>query len=243
MMKKLFFAVVAVAALTFASCGNKSNANAEAVDNAKVDTTALASEAELIYNALRAQLVKALDEGNAAKLTTALANFEAAYKTLANSGKLEDLRTFGVRIKNLISEQADNIKKVADGDVTISSLVSDIEGLPTSSDITLEDAKSAVSEKAVGMANEGLQKGADAAATVEEAENALKEDFANAKNTAKAAADEVENSANEVAKDAEKGMNNVKGDFEKAKQGIEKAAKKVEKDTNKTINDIKGQTK
>lgn len=252
MMRKLFFAVVAVAALTFASCGNKSNANAEAVDSTTVDTTALAPETMTTFKALSAQLISALDEGSADAVTQALANFEAMYKTLANTGNLEDLKGYGVLVKNLIAENADKIKSVANGNATIASLVSSIEALPTSAGVTLEDAKSAVSEQAVGLANESLQKGASAEATAEAATEALKnasaaakesmEDAAaNAKSAAKAAADQVASDAEKTANEAKEGINNAVKDVEKSVNKTTKEAKqKTGEAIDKASNAVKG---
>lgn len=236
MMKKLFLAIVAVAAITFTSCGNKSNANAEAADSARVDTTALAPETKSTFNALRAQLLKALDEGNAEEVTTALANFEAAYKTLANSGELEDLKGYGMLVKDFVAGQADKIKSVAGGDATIANLVSGIEALPTSAEVTIEDARSAVSGRVVGLANESLQKGAAVEATAEAAAKALKNapaaakeavknTVSDAKNAAEAAAAEA---ANNAAKEAGKKMDNTTNEAKKkASDAIDNASNKV----------------
>lgn len=245
MMKKLFFAIVAVAAITFTSCGNKTNANAEAADSAMVDTTALAPETMSTFNALKAQLIKALDEGNAEGVTTALANFEAAYKTLANSGELEDLKGYGMLVKNFVAEQADKIKSVASGDVTIANLVSGIEALPTSAEATLEDAKSAVSEKAISLANESLQKGAAAEATAEAAAEALKNAPAAAKeameNTVSNAKAAAAAAANEAANNAKENMDNAAKDAEKKMDDATNEAKKKTGDAiDNASNKLKG---
>ncbi|MDD2602275.1 MAG: hypothetical protein PHX91_04945, partial [Prevotella sp.] len=60
-MKKLFFAVLAIAALTISSCGNKTKNAAEATDSlvdstAVVDTTALAPETQSMFKILSYKL-------------------------------------------------------------------------------------------------------------------------------------------------------------------------------------------
>jgi hypothetical protein len=239
-MKKLFFAVAAVAALTFASCGNKSNANAEAADSLKdstmVDAADLAPETVSTFNALSTQLTDALEEGNTEEVTQALANLEAAYKTLANSGNLEEVKGYGLRVKKLIAEHEAKIKSVADGDVTIANLISGIEALPTSAEMTLNDAKNAVSNDVVDLASEALQRGAAAEASAEAAAEALKNAPAAAKEAAKEAAEnavsEAKNAANaaanEAANNARENVDNAANDAkQKAGAAIDDAASKV----------------
>lgn len=231
-MKKVFFAVAAVAALSFASCGNKTNANAEAADSIAtemVDTTALAPETKSTFEALSAQVTKALDGNDTQSLTTALANIAAAYKTLANSGKLEELKGYGQLVKNFVNEHADKIKSVAGENATINSLISGIQALPTDANATLDAAKAAVSDKTVGLAAEALQKGAAAGATAEAAAEALK-------NAPTAATEAVNNAVNNAKEQAQQKANEaVDAAKEKAQQKVDEAAKK----TNEAVNNAK----
>lgn len=231
-MKKLFVAVAAVAALSFASCGNKTNAVADAADSLaaeQVDTTALAPETKSTFDALVAQLTKALDGNDAKGLTTALANLAATYKTIANSGKLEELKSYGQLVKNFVTEHADKIKSVAGNNSAISNLVSNIQSLPTDAGATLDAAKAAVSNETVGLASAALQKGAAAGATAEAAAAALK--------AAPAAATEaVSNAANKAVDNAkEKAAETV----DAAKAKVQEKANAAAEKTNEAVNNAK----
>lgn len=223
-MKKLFFAVAAVAALSFASCGNKTSAPADTADTAAVetvDTTALAPETMSSFNALKGQLSKAIEGNDAKSITTALANLAATYKTLANTGKLEELKGYGQLVKNFVTEHSDKIKAVAGNNAAIAKLVEGIKALPTDANATVDAAKAAVSAETVGLASSALQKGAAAGATAEAAAAALKD----APEAAAKAVDAAVNDAKEKASEAAtKAVDNAK---EKANQAVDNAKQKA----------------
>lgn len=239
-MKKLFFAVAVVAAISFASCGNKTNANAEAADSLAdttlVDTTALAPETMSTFNALSSQVTSALNGGDAKSLTTALANLVATYKTFANSGKLEELKGYGRLVKNFVNQHADKIKSIAGDNAAVTGLLNGIQALPTDASATLEAAKNAVSADAVGLASSALQKGAAAGATAEAAAEALKNAPATATEAVnkavtdakasveKKATETVSNAKEKANEAADKAVNNAK---EKAGAAVDDAASKI----------------
>ncbi|MGI6242457.1 MAG: hypothetical protein ACOYJK_02790 [Prevotella sp.] len=251
-MKKLLFAVVAVAALTFASCGNKSKTNAEApVDSAMLDTASLSSETKVIFKTLSLQLTSALDGNDVEGVSKALANLAAMYKTLANSGNLTDMRIYGRLAQNLVDEHSDAINSIGDENETVSKLYSCIKDLPVSDDATLEDAKDAVSDEAVNLASESFQKGALAGATAEAAAEALGNAATNAKNAAVDAADNAVDNAKEGLNEAKENVNeatkkaseDVEEAAKNAKEGLDKATKKAGNAIDNAADKVKDQFK
>ena len=84
----------AVIAITFASCGNKTNANAETTDTT-VDTTAVSNTtvnaaADSITSALSSQL----GAKDATTLQTTIATIQAKYAELVKSGNLEEAKVY-----------------------------------------------------------------------------------------------------------------------------------------------------
>jgi hypothetical protein len=239
-MKKILFLAAAVAAMTFAACGNKSQSAAPAADSAQsdsvaaVDTASLAPEAKAALGALTLQLQKAVESKDPKAVTTALANLEATYKTLVNTGNLEDAKTYGSAIKQFVSESADSIKQIASGNTTIAELVNGIANLPTTAETTAEQAKAAVSEDVVNLASSAIAKGASAKATAETAAAALKNAPATAASVASAAA----TTAVETAKtNAENKVNEkVNETKEKANDAVNKAANKANEAVNNAAN-------
>lgn len=257
-MKKIVLAIAAVAAMTFASCGNKANQEAAATDStatdsvAAVDTTALAPTTKKSLNTLTGQLTQQLQAKDAKGVTTTLATLEATYKALVNAGQLDDAKTYGKAIQNFIAQNAETIKTVASGNTTIASLVDGIKNLPTTAETTAEQAKQAVTDDAVSLAAPYIQKAAAASATAAAAKAALESAPTAAKATAaaaKAAVDAapaaakaaVEGAANQAVNTAKTAAENkVNSEVNKAQtkaaEKVEKAQKKANDEVNKAAN-------
>lgn len=245
-MKKLLFAVAAVAAVAFASCGSKPKAG---VENAEpvVDTTALAPELKVSFEALSSHLTNALNNNDSAEVSKALANLVTMYKTLANSGQIEELKRYGIRVKSLVEEHAAEIKNLAAESPAIAKLYANVEALPVAANTTLEEAKAAVPEETVGMASKALQKGAEAGATAEAATEALKnapaaaneavsKAMADTKETTKEAVEDAKQEVSEAAGNTKHAAKKVAND---AKQEVSEAAGKTKNATNKAVNNAK----
>ncbi|MGI6232175.1 MAG: hypothetical protein ACOYJF_04900 [Prevotella sp.] len=236
-MKKIFLFATVVAAMTVASCGNKSQSAAPAADSVsadsveQVDTAALSSEVKTMMNTLTGQLSEALKTKDPKALTTSLANLEVTYKTLVNSGQLEAAKSYGSAVKQFVNENAETIKTVASGNTTVASLVEGIKNLPTTAETTAEQAKAAVSSDAISLASAAIAKGADAKATVETATEALKNLPSNLTEAANTAANTaVENAKTQAENKVNEKVNSVK---EKANNEVNKAAQKATNEVNK----------
>lgn len=234
-MKKLLFTIAAIAVLVFVSCGSKSKTKTETAEPL-VDTTALAPDLKLGFDALSTQLTNALKSNDAESVTKALANLTAMYKTLANSGQLDELKRYGMLAKNLVEEYAGEIKNLATEIPAISKLYSNIEALPVSANTTLDEAKAAVSDEAISMASESFQKGAQAGATAEAAAEALKNAPAAAKETMNEALSDTKEAANDAANVAKKDMEEAANN---TKEAANQAAKSAKKEMSDAVNNTK----
>ena len=225
-MKKVIIFAAAIA-LTLASCGNKSQGNAadadstastENVDSASVknaegevvDETALTDDSKATITQLGTQLQKAIAAKDGKATITTLANLQTIYKNLVAQGKLDEAKAYGASIKKLVSENAESIKNVADGNTTILQLIDGVKNLPTSAATTAEQAKAAIKNApaaaktaAEGAANKAVSDAKTAAENKVNSEvQKANEKATAAANAAKAKAEAKVNEAKQKANDA-----------------------------------------
>jgi len=175
-MKKMIFAVMAIAAISFTtSCGNKTQQAGEAVDSvALVDSLAEAAAQEDI-NAISGLF----ESGDAAKLQETLAAVKEKVVALIKENP-EIAKEYVAKVQNFLKENADKVKAVI-GDnaaaaaafaaVTEADAESMVNGLLQSVSDAAEDAKDAATEAvedakdaAVDAAKEKANEAVDAAA-------------------------------------------------------------------------------
>lgn len=259
-MKKLFICA-AVLALTFSSCGNKTQNNAANADSTEVaDTTAAAAdnqstelpaEQQTTVSNLTAELQKAIDAKDPQAAISTLANLQTIYKNLVEQGKLDEAKAYGSAIKKFVGDNAEAIKNVAAGNTTVADLVSGIANLPTSAAATAEQAKAAISADAVSLASPVIAKGETAVATAKAAAEAVKNAPAAVKNAAESAAKATVNNAKNAAeqkatetvnKETQKAADAVNKEKQKAadkvNEGRKKANEAVNKAANKALKDL-----
>lgn len=229
MMKKIFVMIIAVAAMVLASCGNKTNAGAandsDSVAMGDSALTVLTPETQKTIDALTGELSKDVESKDNQKVISSLANLQAIYKNLVESGKLEEAKGYGTAIKQFVSEHADAIKQAAAGNTTIASLIEGIKNLPTTAETTADQAKAAVVSDVTKLASPAIAKGATAVADAQAAAEAVKNAPAAVKNAAENAANTAVSNAENAAKDkANSEMSKAK---DKANDAINKAANKA----------------
>ena len=215
-MKKSFIIVMAALAMTFASCGSRTE-KAAGVDSAQTEAVAdsaaaaLSEENQKTVDALTAELENDLKAGDNSKIISSLANMQTIYKNLVEAGKIEEAAAYGSAIKNFINSNAESLKGVVSGNATIASLVSGIQNLPTSAETTAEAAKSAVASEVVSLASPAIQKGTTLVESAQAAAEAVKNAPASVKAAAENAATTAVSSAKTAAKTAaDNAVNNAK---------------------------------
>lgn len=252
MKKAIIFA--AALALTFSSCGNKTQNAAANADSAAVvaneeSGAELSADNQTTIDNLTAELQKAIDAKDAKTTISVLANLQTIYKNLAEEGKLEEAKAYGSAIKKFVNDNAETLKTIASGNSTVESLVNGIVNLPTSAAATAEDAKAAITSDVVKLASPAIAKGetvvetAKAAAEMvknapESVKNAAKSAVNNAastaENAAKTAVDDAAAKANAAAAEGKKKLEEKRNaDRQKAAEKVNEANKKANEAVNK----------
>ena len=173
-MKKLFAMVMAVAAISFVSCGNKTDKGECcdsiecACDTCKCDPCdcAKACAKECGECPIKA-LAEKLEAGDAEGVTAAFAEAQEKLEALVAEGKTEEAQKVGSAIQQFIET---NKEKLADAKITVDNIVATIAGLPAAAEATAEagveavkaDAK-ATADAAVDAANAKVKEVTDAA--------------------------------------------------------------------------------
>lgn len=205
-MRKLLLLAGAVLAITFTSCGNKNKAQAPANDSDST-TTVVSTAADSINEVLSDKL----SSSNKQDVTTTLESLQAKYQELVKEGKTAEAATYASQVQAFINKHANEIKTVASGDATISSLVNGIKNLPTNAESAAKEAVSSVKSDAENAANTAVSN------TKTAAENKVNSAVNDAKSKANTAVTNAQNKANKKVEEANK----------KANDAVNKAANKA----------------
>jgi len=189
-MKKFILAVMAVAAIGFTACGNKTQ-QGEAVDSvAIVDSIATAAAQEDI-NAISGLL----EAGDAAKLQEALAVVKEKIAAFIKENP-EVAKEYVVKVQDFLKENADKVKAVVGDNAAVAAAVSAVTEIEPANVVnglleTVGDAATEAKDAAIDAANQKIEEGKQAV-----------EDKANeAKDAAKQKAnDAIDNAAKDVKK-------------------------------------------
>lgn len=241
-MKKAFVFAAALA-LTFSSCGNKTQNTAANADSAAVVANEeggaeLSEDNKTTIDNLTAELQKAIDAKDAKTTISVLANLQTIYKNLAEEGKLEEAKAYGSAIKKFVNDNAESLKTIASGNSTVESLVNGIINLPTSAAATAEDAKAAITSDVVQLASPAIAKGETVVETAKAAAEMVKnapETVKNAaENAAKAAVDDAATKASNAAAEGKKKLEEKRNaERQKAAEKVNEANKKANEAVNK----------
>ena len=202
-MKKIILAVMAVAAIGFTSCGNKTQ-QAEAVDSVAIIDSLAGAAAQTDIDAISALL----NGGDATKLGEALAAVKEKIAKLIKENP-EVAKEYVAKVQNFLSENSEKIQAVVGQNETVQIAVNAlteaepddiIKGFLTS----VGDAATEVKDAAVDAANEQV---AAAKQAVEDKANEAK-DAADKKvqETKDAAKQKANDAIDNAAKDVKKGL-------------------------------------
>lgn len=161
-MKKSHFLTIAFAALAMVSCGNKNdNANntedSTTIEEDSTIVSGVSQELQPTLEALISNFNQNVDKNDANALATTLADMQVVYKNLVDEGKLEEAKTYGQAIQKYVSEHANELQAMAEGN-NIPSLVEGVKNLPVSAETTIEEAKQAVISTVVSKASPEIAK-------------------------------------------------------------------------------------
>lgn len=223
-MKKIFFAMAALAAMTFTACGNQT-AQGDENDSIPADSVVLEEEGvaeatEAATTAITA-LADQLKVEDTASLTAKIEEIKTYVQNLIQSGKLEAAKVYVEKVQNFISENEEKLSAL------------NIDGTP------VKDLLSKVT--ALADAPELLNDAADAAAAGKEAVESAVEDAKSKTNDAVEAAkakaqEKVDAAKAEAAAKANEAV-------ESAKSKAYEAGKKAGEDAKKALNDAANEAK
>lgn len=156
-MKKIFYAIMAVAAITFSAC----NGTAQGGDNTdSIATDSVVAEApEADVDATITALSAALADNDAEQTQTLLEKAQAYIAKLQADGKLAEASAYIAKLQQFISENEEKIAQFTAGNETLNNIVTAVKAIPVDAAALAGDAKDAV----VGAATDAANAATDAA--------------------------------------------------------------------------------
>lgn len=156
-MKKIFYAIVAVAAITFSAC-NGTAKGGEETDSINADSV-VAEAPEANVDAIISSLSTAVADNDAEATQTFLQKAQAYIAKLQEEGKLEEAKVYIAKLQQFISENEEKITQLTAGNETLGNIVSAVKAIPVDAAALAGDAKDAV----VGAATDAANAATDAA--------------------------------------------------------------------------------
>ena len=153
-MKKIFYVIVAIAAITFSACNGTAKGGAE-TDSIAVDDSAVPTPPEANVDATISALSKAVADDDA----------EATQSLLAKA------QAYIAKLQQFISENEEKIAQFTAGNETLNNIVSAVKALPVDAAALAGDAKDAVVGAANDAANAATNAANDAANAANDAAN------------------------------------------------------------------------
>ena len=202
-MKKILLAVMAVAAIGFTACGNKTQ-QAEAVDSVAIVDSLAGAAAQADIDAISALL----NGGDATKLQEALAAVKEKIATLIKENP-EVAKEYVAKVQTFLKDNADKVKAVVGDNAAVQTAVSAITETEPADIVngfltSVGDAATEVKDAAVDAANQQVDAAKQA---VEDKANEVK-DAADKKvqETKDAAKQKANDAIDNAAKDVKKGL-------------------------------------
>ena len=192
-MKKILLAVMAVAAISFTSCGNKTQAVAEETVDSAAIVDSLANEAA---DATIAALSEQIEANDANKLQEVIETIKVKVAELLKTNP-EIAQEYVAKVQNFLKENADKVKAVIGDNAAAAAAIAAITDVEPQSVVnglleTVGQAATDVKDAAVDAAN----------AQVDAAKAAVEEKANEAKDAAKEKANEAIDNAADGAKKA-----------------------------------------
>ena len=206
-MKKVLFVVMAVVAIGFASCGNKTQGSAEATDSVAVLN--VEDETAATINALAEQL----EAKDANKLQEVLTAVQAKVKELIATDP-EAAKNLVSQVQAFLKENAEKIKAFAGDNAAVASAVAALTETPAESIInSLSSLGDSVQNATKDAANQAVDKVGN---MIDDASNKISE-------TADAVANKIDSVVSDLSAKADNLVNNAKDAANKVKDAAEKA--------------------
>ncbi len=199
-MKKILLSVMAVAAIGFTSCGNKTQ-QGEAVDSVAIVDSIATGAAQETIDALSADI----EAGDVSKLQATLESIKASVAQLLKENP-EVAKEYVAKVQTFLKENADKVKAVVGDNAAVAAAVSAVTEIEPEAVVSglleqVGDAATEVKDAAVDAANQKVEEAKDAAnQKVEEAKAAADKKVEDTKNAAKQKTNEAIDNAAASAK-------------------------------------------
>ena len=166
-MKKILFAVMAVFAIGFTSCGNKTQAPADEVDSAAIIDSLAEEAANLSISALSEQI----EAGDASKLQAVLETVKVKVTELIKTNP-EIAKEYVAKVQNFLKENADKVKALVGDNAAVAAAVSAITDIEPENVVngflqSVGDAAEAAKDSVVGAVENAKDAAVDADKTKE----------------------------------------------------------------------------
>ena len=201
-MKKIVFAVMAMVAIGFTACGNKTQQAEVAVDSAAIVDSLASAAAQTDIDAISALL----NGGDATKLQEALAAVKEKIATLIKENP-EVAKEYVAKVQDFLKENSDKVKAIVGDNVAAATALSAVTETAPADIVngflnTVGEAATDAKDAAVDAANNAKDAAVDAAnQKVDEAKKAVEDKANEAKDAAKQKAnDAIDNAAKDVKK-------------------------------------------
>ena len=161
-MKKIFYVIVAIAAITFSACNGTAKGGAE-TDSIAVDDSAVPTPPEANVDATISALSKAVADDDAEATQSLLAKAQAYIAKLQEEGKLEEAKVYIAKLQQFISENEEKIAQFTAGNETLNNIVSAVKALPVDVANAATDAANNAVESGKKEAGKAIDNAAGAA--------------------------------------------------------------------------------
>jgi len=178
-MKKILLAVMAVAAIGFTSCGNKTqqaDAETAAVDSVAIVDSIAQGAAQETIDALSADL----EANDVSKLQATLESIKVKIAEIVKNNP-EVAKEYVVKVQNFLKENADKVKALVGDNAAVAAALSAVTDIEPASVVNglleqVGDAATEAKDAAVDAANQKVEEAKQAAADkANEAKEAAKE--------------------------------------------------------------------
>lgn len=238
-MRKVILSIMAVAAISFTSCGNKTE------NGGDTDSTANEMEVNVLPDWTDAEsAVKSLDAsleiGTPEDVEDCVEKMEVQVAKLVEQGKLDEAKAYAEKIQNFVKENKE--KLAATGSALVSSFVETTEKMNLDNlEATAKDWASAVKSAAEGSGQqvvsdvEGAVK--DAAGDVAGKAEEVKDKAQAAKQAAEDEAAKLKAKADEARAKAADAKAKVENAPQQAKEAAQQAVDKAKQDARNKVNE------
>ena len=162
-MKKIFFGIVALVAISFTTSCNGTGKGDVDIDSVNADTIVTAAPeangVEADVTATISALSNALENNNVEQAQSLLQKAQAYIAKLQEEGKLDEAKSYIAKLQQFIREHKEKISQFTSNNSTLSNIVSAVDAIPVDVANATEDAKNAV----VDAANDAANAASDAA--------------------------------------------------------------------------------